>query len=92
LEPNPVRDAELTLQYPGRTDAEGPWFIGGSIRVSNLDDCVEVGIGGVSVERCIVFIGLLMPSPAMIRSGLYQPSIQAKIASSASCRLAQLCR
>jgi hypothetical protein len=25
--------------------------------VSNLDDGVEVGIGGVSVERCFVFIG-----------------------------------
>jgi hypothetical protein len=33
-----------------------------------------------------------MPNAAMIRSGLYQPSIQAKIASSASFRLVQLCR
>jgi hypothetical protein len=60
--------------------------------VSNFDGDVEVGVGGVSVERCFVSSGLRMPSAAMIRSGLYQPSIQAKIASSASCLLVQLRR
>ncbi len=60
--------------------------------VSNLEACVEVGVRGVIVERCSCSSGLRMASPAMIRSGLHQPSIQAKIASSTSCRLAQACR
>jgi hypothetical protein len=90
----PAQAAELDPDAVQGIVRDSPGLFETRFVVSNRDGCVSVGVRGVSVERCFVFVGaaLRIPSPAMIHSGLYQPSIQAKIASLASWRLAQLCR